>query len=474
MKKLIVIRHGKSIGNADGVIQGSEATDQGLTREGREQIEVVTMKHETVLKGAKRIVLSNYPRAIQTAKIIFDSISKKDMPIIINDNVKEIDAGMLSGLSKKDAQMLYPEYYEIWSKRKDLDKIPGGEPGESIQARSIGFLMEYYGKEDFCDIVVTHAGFIRCLLNTIYNRERTRNFNIENGSIFVVEDVFKRLHMESRDRAMNSKVYIVETANGKYVVKIKKGQAKDSDYAEQDLLQSIGLNKIPAILSMQNYRDNRYCKVIRHLSGEHVYGKLNDRQFQALIKSEEKLSKELECHEDYRFRTKDLKQMILNISNSTQNEYVRDLAQNLLSSRYCTLLDDKEGYVLSHNDLNRDNILFDTNKEGEITANILDFESLEYAPKDYQFASMLASGLLLEGESMEKIMNTIDRKGVEKDKILYFMQIRVLCGLYFFTDKREKNTGNNEAAKDLLKRYFCASEIIKSANKVQQINVEER
>ena len=34
------------------------------------------------------------------------------------------------------------------------------------------------------------------------------------------EDVFRNLEVEHKDRAMNSQVYILNTANGKYVAKI--------------------------------------------------------------------------------------------------------------------------------------------------------------------------------------------------------------------------------------------------------------
>ena len=45
-------------------------------------------------------------------------------------------------------------------------------------------------------------------------------------------------------------------------------------------------------------------------------------------------------------------------------------------------------------------------------------------------------------------------------RILYLMQIRLLEGLYFFQESIGKNADNKQTSRDLLKRYFYASEII--------------
>ena len=130
-------------------------------------------------------------------------------------------------------------------------------------------------------------------------------------------------------------------------------------------------------------------------------------------------------------------------------------------------------YVLSHDDLNRDNILFEKMPEGKIRANIIDFESLERAPKDYQFASMLASGLLLEGESINKLKQTIQLQNMDFGKILFFMQIRILEGLYFFRENPNEYASSNEkVSKELLKKYFYSSEIIQK--EVEKLRILER
>lgn len=460
MNKIILIRHGKSIGNEENIIQGRRK-EYPLTKEGKNDICLMVKKNFKKFSSAKKIIASDSIRSKQTAGIIAKNLN---ISVIEDKNVNEVNVGILEGLNKKIAEKLYPHYYEIWSNKGDLDEIPDAETGEELQARVIGFLMRYYGKKQFCDIVVSHAGFIRCLINTIKFRERTFQFNIDNNSVFEIEDIFGKMICEKRDRAMNSKVFICDTYDEKYVVKIKHGLPKIEDYAEQCLLNHMQGDNVPKIFSIQSYDDENFCKVIKHVKGKHVYGRLNSQEYDALIKSEHELEKILKGVSGTQFfKSNNLKERISDIYKGTNNLYTKNIAEKLLKSKYCSDLANIKDYVLSHDDLNRDNILFEDINGTNIRANIIDFESLELAPKDYQFASMLASGLLLEGESMKKIKSTIKERGKDVEKILFFMQIRTLEGLYFFQNKiKDENNQNKETSKELLKKYFFNSEVIKN------------
>lgn len=103
---------------------------------------------------------------------------------------------------------------------------------------------------------------------------------------------------------------------------------------------------------------------------------------------------------------------------------------------------------------NKEYLNCDTMTDEQIE-NVIDFESLEFVPQDFQFASMLASGLLLEGENMKKIKQTIQKRGKDVNKILYLMQIRTLEGLFFFAKKmNEYVSTNQQVSGELLKKYF--------------------
>lgn len=458
MKTLIVVRHGQSLGNAFGVIQGNNSGG-GLTDVGKQQIISNTNKNIELLKQAEKIVTSPYLRAFETAK----EISKiSGLNVTIDDRLHEMDAGILAGLPKIEAENKYPEYYKIWKNRLDLDGIPNAEKGAHLQARILAFLLNYYEKEDFCDVLVTHAGFIRCLINTIEGRQRTNQFNIDNGAFFKLDDIFKMINIEQRKRAMNSRVFIIDTLDGKYVAKIKQGKITKQDESEKQLLDQLPFNNIPTILTMQSFDNGNYCKILKYVKGVHKYGKLNDSEYTALINSEIFLENLFSRVKNGSFRTIDLIEKLEDILNTTKNDYVKSEVENLLKSPERVLIQDKQKYVLSHDDMNRDNILFEEQEDGSVRANIIDFESLEYAPKDYQFASMLASGLLLEGETMARITETIKMRNKNIDLILYLMQIRLIEGLHFFIDKSNAYVqANKEMTMDLSKKYYFAYEILK-------------
>ena len=457
MNRIIIIRHGESIGNANNIIQGRN-NDYGLTEKGKEYTLSNIQTNMNLFAGATRIITSTSKRTIETAEIIAKQL---DLPLMFNSSLEEMDAGVLSGMKKDTAKTNYPNYYQIWKERKDLDSIPYAETGENLQARVIGFLIQYYEEPQFCDVIVSHAGFIRCLINIIENRERTFQFDIENSSIFLVDNLFEKMDIQKRERAMNSKVLIINTANGKYVAKLKRGRSAEQDYAERDLLDCLPGDNLPRILSMQKISDDRFCKIIKYVKGRHIYGKLKEKEYNALIESEEKFEKTLKQVKSTKFRTNNLSEKLKIIYMNAKNEYIKEKARILLDSKYSKIINNVECYVLSHNDFNRDNILFEEIEKGKTRANIIDFESLEFAPPDFQFASMLASGMLLEGEDMQKIKQTIQRRGKDVGTILYLMQIRTLEGLYFFAEKEnEYSTTNKKASGELLKKYFFNSEII--------------
>ena len=74
---------------------------------------------------------------------------------------------------------------------------------------------------------------------------------------------------------------------------------------------------------------------------------------------------------------------------------------------------------------------------------------------------MIASGLLLEGENIQKLKETIKQKNMDLERILFLMQIRVLEGLYFFQENsNEYVLSRKDVTRELLKKYFFSSEII--------------
>lgn len=475
MKRLITVRHGQSESNRQGVIQG-KTTNLGLTERGKIDIRDVVNQNIEELSTGKRIVSSPYKRAIETSEII---AKETGLPIIASDKIVEFDSGILAGNTHEENAKMYPEYYKIWLERKDLDGIPGAEKGSELQARVLAFLIEYYNKDEFSDIVVSHAGFLRCLINTSKGLSRTTPVDSRNGAINIIDNPFKHLKVEHKDRAMASKVFVVETFDGKYVVKLKDRKLLPEDYEERRILNLIStdLGSIPTVLSLVG-TGNSSSKVLKFVNGETIYGILDESSKQALIEKFCKMSDVLTHIESKVYKPNDIYEEIVELEDSTKHTYVKKYGQSILKDKVNKFKLESSKYCLIHNDLNRDNILFEKNEEGSVRVNIIDWEGLGLYPCDYQLASFLVSAILLEGYSVEetmKIAMEID-PNIDEDFITYLMKFRIFKGLYFFAENRNIYTvSNQKASNEILKKYFFAAEKLdKYIEKNKFINTDEK
>lgn len=458
MKRLITIRHGQSESNKEGIIQGI-ATNKGLTEKGKNDIAQIAKENYEKLLKAKRIISSPYKRAMETAEIISRLINQ---PINTNDKIIEFNSGILSGNSHEQNEREYPEYYKIWMARKDLDGIPGAEKGEELQARVIAFLMEYYEEKEFNDIIVSHAGFLRCLINTAKGISRTTPVDSNNGAINILDDPLKNLIIEKKDRAMASNVFIVETFENKYVIKIKNRRIIPEDYEEKRILNELSKKEeeLPIILSLTQKGEKTY-KVLKFIDGETAFGRLDEKRKKSLVIRYMELEKELGKIQSSVYKKNQIHDMVLELNSIAKNDYVRDYGNSILDDAVNRIKLMNSRYSLAHNDLNRDNILFSENENGEAKARIIDWEGIGLYPEDYQLASFLVCAFLLEGYSVNEVLDIANKvkTNIDKEYIIYLMKIRIYKGLYFFAENKNIYTQENqEVAQSILRKYFFAAE----------------
>ena len=456
------MRHGESLGNQKRIIQG-RTNDYGLSETGKRQIEKVAERISNEFHDINKMIVSPTKRTIQTANIIHDKIGKQ-IPVEIDNSIIEFNPGILAGHTHEYNAVKYPKYYKIWKQRGDLDGIPGAEKGNNLQARVIAFLMRYIDEENFNDIIVAHAGYNRCLVNTIEGRDRTTPIDSSNGAINVVENPLKNLKIQHKSRAMTSKVYIVETVEDKYVVKMKNRPIQKEDILEKHLLERLRpkFNELPFVSSLTNTQQGS-VKVLQFLKGKHIYGKLNEQQKKELMQKIKKMHNALKKMSTEHYKKIDLVQMMKDKAKHSKNKYVINLAQEiLLDSRKIRKLNNSR-YCLVHSDLNRDNILFDDN-ENEHKVHIIDWEGIEVLPEDYQLACYLVSSMLIEDGNMSEIMELAHqfKWPIDEDYLVFLMKIRIFDGLYFFAEnKNEYIQSNQKVSKEILKKFFIANEKIK-------------
>jgi probable phosphoglycerate mutase len=115
VRTFVVVRHGQSLLNVDGVVNGDPALDRGLSERGIEQAR--QLAGQTAHLPIDVLVVSPFPRARQTADIALDG---RNIPHEIDPDLGDVRIGSLEGGSLAD--------YRRSAAHLDRDvAFPGGE-----------------------------------------------------------------------------------------------------------------------------------------------------------------------------------------------------------------------------------------------------------------------------------------------------------------------------------------------------------
>ncbi len=156
-KKLYLVRHGKTLSNAEKIYAGR--SPEPLTADGAGEAEELGRKLRHLPVGA--IYSSPVRRAVQTAEII---AAPQGLPVTIEPGLTEILMGPWKGLSEDQVEKEFPEEYAMWQTSPSRVKIAGRETLKEVQARAIdaiGRMLAGGGKREV--LAVTHVAVIRCL-----------------------------------------------------------------------------------------------------------------------------------------------------------------------------------------------------------------------------------------------------------------------------------------------------------------------
>ena len=179
MGKLIIVRHGQTQMNVEGIFFGK--LDPGLNEMGRVQCK----KAGDILKkhGYDAIYSSDLLRASETTELI----NYLKLPIKFDKRLQEIDFGIFEGLSYKEIKEKYPvECEKSKNEWKTFDFITG-ESLERLQSRAIEFVESLDKTKN--NLVVTHWGVINCILSWYFSDklESYWKYSVENGGICIIE-----------------------------------------------------------------------------------------------------------------------------------------------------------------------------------------------------------------------------------------------------------------------------------------------
>jgi probable phosphoglycerate mutase len=182
--RLLLIRHGESVGNAADRIQGLR--DEPLTDLGCEQARALAYRLRAQYSiGA--LYSSPLLRALQTAQIIAAAIG---LDVRVEDRLKEYHCGVVTGMRWDEVQAQYPEIARRWAEDSWRVPIPGEEGPEAFQQRVVAAMDEIVKAHDGDQTVaiVAHGGTLSAYLADLLelNFRKRQPWVFANASLSMV------------------------------------------------------------------------------------------------------------------------------------------------------------------------------------------------------------------------------------------------------------------------------------------------
>lgn len=185
MTKLLIIRHGQSEANLEGVFVGH--TDSPLSDLGKRQAEV-TADYVVSAYHVDAVYASDLERAFYTGKAVADRLG---LTVTADSGMREIFAGDWERVKFDTLSTQYGEPYQLWLRDIGLARCPNGESTAQLQSRIVATLRKIAEANDGKTVVVaTHATPIRTFMHYCSGLPLSEMKNIpwvSNASVTVVE-----------------------------------------------------------------------------------------------------------------------------------------------------------------------------------------------------------------------------------------------------------------------------------------------
>ena len=183
--RLIFVRHGESVWNHEGRVQG--IADPPLSERGRGQAALVAERLAREFKPAA-VYSSALQRAAQTARVI---AARLELPLNVDARLNEYDIGVLTGLTDEEVTAQYPDIRAKWEMDTQWAPVPGEEGIYAFLNRVTRALDDiiaaHPGNAEV--VVVTHGGVMALYLGDLIglNPRQRMPWKIDNASISIVE-----------------------------------------------------------------------------------------------------------------------------------------------------------------------------------------------------------------------------------------------------------------------------------------------
>jgi probable phosphoglycerate mutase len=163
-----LLRHGESVSNVEGRVQGQldvDLTDLGVEQARRAGRFFASFEGPAI----DEIWSSPLLRARRTAEIVAAAVG---LGVRFDDRLKELDAGVFQGLLWSELDRIHPDPHARWKSGDPDYSIPGGESRRSLAERGEAALSEIARRPAANVLVVAHGGILTHALRRMVNLDK--------------------------------------------------------------------------------------------------------------------------------------------------------------------------------------------------------------------------------------------------------------------------------------------------------------
>ena len=182
--RLLLVRHGESYANAEGLIQGQgESPKFDLSARGRAQARACGERLDREGLKPTHVYASPLSRTAETARLIAE---RWGMEIEYWDDLMEHDMGPASGLTLAELTDRHPDLDIAFEGIRGFSGLPGAESLDARAERGRRVIHEVMRRhqQDDTVLLVSHGGIMQHIIRALLASDRTWSVDIRNTALF--------------------------------------------------------------------------------------------------------------------------------------------------------------------------------------------------------------------------------------------------------------------------------------------------
>lgn len=187
---VILIRHGESDFNVEGIVQGNTDSSR-LTERGISQAEIMGKWINEL--DIKEIYTSPLTRALKSAEIISKECGIDLNEIVVDRRLEEIDFGNWQGQKREKIKETNPDLYHFWRRRPYDFRLDQKYPVRDLYNRISSFLNEHILNDNSkkgVKVIIGHKGTISAILVSLLKLPKSHHhfLQLDRGSVTVLQE----------------------------------------------------------------------------------------------------------------------------------------------------------------------------------------------------------------------------------------------------------------------------------------------